>query len=112
MEEELKRKLFCLSQNSKELAEDIATLKERSSDITSNYIGIKGALSSINGILKTMESNVYSINSDIEKRVPIVEEGSDLGLIEMLLDITKEDLTEEEAINSLRIELNKRSLTN
>ena len=59
-----------------------------------------------------MESNVISINSDIEKRVPIVEVGSDLGLIEMLLDITKEDLTEEEVIESLRIELNKRSLTN
>ena len=37
------------------------------------------------------------------------ENESDLGLIEMLLDITKEDLTEEEVIESLKIELNKRS---
>lgn len=37
------------------------------------------------------------------------ENESDLGLIEMLLDITKEDLTEEEVIESLRIELTKRS---
>ena len=36
------------------------------------------------------------------------EEESDLGLLEMLLDITKEDLTEEEVIESLKIELKNR----
>ena len=36
------------------------------------------------------------------------EEESDLGLLDMLLDITKEDLTEEEVIESLKIELKNR----
>ncbi len=41
----------------------------------------------------------------------MTENDSDLGLIEMLLDITKDDLTEEEVIESLKVELNKRSLS-
>ena len=46
----------------------------------------------------------------MEENVPTVEEETDLGLIGMLLEITKEDLTEEEVIESLKVELRKRSL--
>ena len=45
----------------------------------------------------------------LENTVPTVEDTADLGLLDMLLDITKDDLTEEEVIESLKMELNKRS---
>ena len=62
-------------------------------------------------IEKSIENDIQQIEeiySEVEIPVPTNETGTDLGLINMLLDITKEDLTEEDVLNSLRIELNKR----
>lgn len=52
--------------------------------------------------------NDFFINGHLKrepnKTVP-VESESDLGLIQMLVDMTKEDLTQEEIIESLKVEL-------
>lgn len=63
-------------------------------------------------IEKSIENDLQQITeiySEVEIKVPTNEDGTDLGLIEMLLDMTKEDLTEEEVIESLKLELTKRS---